>query len=63
MVRCTLKILQQMLQEFESVSDNFGTLCIKGIIKHLPVQSQQKKRYNKVGSMRTVNVDVRISNI
>ena len=52
-----------MLQELESVSDNFGTLCIKGIIKHLPVQSQQKKRYNKVGSMRTVNVDVRISNI
>ena len=25
----TLKILQQMLQDFQSVSDHFGTLCIK----------------------------------
>ena len=32
MVRHTLKILQQMLQDFESVSDHFGTLCIKGLI-------------------------------
>ena len=31
MVRHTLKILQQMLQDFKSVSDDFGTLCIKGI--------------------------------
>ena len=29
MVRHTLKILQQMLQDFLSVSDHFGTLCIK----------------------------------
>ena len=29
MVRHTLKILQQMLQNFQSVSYNFGTLCIK----------------------------------
>ena len=29
MVRHTLKILQQMLQDFESVSDHFGTLCIE----------------------------------
>ena len=28
MVRHTLKILQQMLQDFESVSDHFGSLCI-----------------------------------
>ena len=31
MVRYTLKILQQMLQDFESVSDRFGTLHIKGL--------------------------------
>ena len=31
MVRQTLKILQQMLQDFKSVSDHFGTLCIKGL--------------------------------
>ena len=29
MVRHTLNILQQMLQDFYSVSDHFGTLCIK----------------------------------
>ena len=32
MARHTLKILQQMLQDFKSVSDHFGTLCIKGLI-------------------------------
>ena len=31
MVRHALKILQQMLQDFESVSDHFGALCIKGL--------------------------------
>ena len=31
MVRYTLKILQQMLQDFQSVSDHFGILCIKGL--------------------------------
>ena len=31
MVRHTLKILQQMLQDFQSVSDRFKTLCIKGL--------------------------------
>ena len=29
MVRHTLKILQQMLQDFQNVSDHFGTLTIK----------------------------------
>ena len=29
MVRLTLKILQQMLQDFESVSDHFGAYCNK----------------------------------
>ena len=28
MVRHTLKILQQMLQDFQSVPDHFQTLCI-----------------------------------
>ena len=32
MVRHTLKILQQMLQDFWSLSDHFGTSCIKGLI-------------------------------
>ena len=31
MVGHTLKILQQLLQDFLSVSDHFGTLCIKGL--------------------------------
>ena len=31
MVRHTLKILQQMLQDFKSVTDHFGTLYIKGL--------------------------------
>ena len=30
MVRHTLKILQQMMQDFK-MSDHFGTLCIKGL--------------------------------
>ena len=29
MVRNTFKILQHLLQDFKSVSDHFGTLCIK----------------------------------
>ena len=31
MVRHTLKIVQQMLQDFSSVSDHLGTLCSKGL--------------------------------
>ena len=31
MVRHTLKTLQHLLQNFESVSDQSGTLCIKGL--------------------------------
>ena len=31
MVRRTLKILQHLQQDFESVSDHFGTLCIEGL--------------------------------
>ena len=33
MVKRTLKILQHLLQDFESVFDHFGTLCIKGLIE------------------------------
>ena len=33
MVRHTLKILQQILQDYWSLSDHFGTLCIKGLGK------------------------------
>ena len=32
-----LKILQQMLQDFLSVSDQFGTLCIKGLNRNLRI--------------------------
>ena len=31
MVKHTFKILQQMLQDFQSAFDYFGTLCIKGL--------------------------------
>ena len=31
MVRQTLKILQHLLQDFKSLSDHFGALCIKGL--------------------------------
>ena len=55
MVRHTLKILQQMLQDFKSVSDHFGTLCIKGLrnfrpnfqhyIKKIEAQAKKKKSF------------------
>ena len=38
MVRHTIKILQQMLQDFYSVSDHFGTLCIKGLMMKFMVE-------------------------
>ena len=31
MVKHTLKILQHLLQDFQSVFDHFGTLCIKRV--------------------------------
>ena len=34
MIRHTLKILQQMLQDFKSVSDHFTTLRSKGLMQH-----------------------------
>ena len=44
----TLKILQQMLQDFKSVSDHYGALCTKGLrlgfnnFKSLLTQNQIK---------------------
>ena len=35
MAKHTLKILQQMLQDFYSVFDHFGTLCIKGLLSEI----------------------------
>ena len=35
MVRHTLKILQNLVQDFQSVFDHFGTLCIKGLKANL----------------------------
>ena len=43
MVRHNLKISQQMLQEFLSMSDNFGTLCIKRLNK-LELEKNERRR-------------------
>ena len=32
MVRHSLKVLQEILQDFKSVPDHFGTLSIKGLM-------------------------------
>ena len=37
MVRHTLKILEQILQDFQSVSDHFGASCIKGLNVYLQI--------------------------
>ena len=44
MVRHTLKILQQMLQDFKNVSDHFTTLRSKGLMK---MRVKMKKRSHK----------------
>ena len=54
MVRHTLKILQQMLQDFKSVSDHFGTLCIKGLILKLTPNSY----YQIIAEAAIVNLDI-----
>ena len=43
MVRHNLKISQQMLQEFLSMSDNFGTLCMKRLNK-LELEKNERRR-------------------
>ena len=49
MVRHTLKILQQMLQDFKSVSDHFGTLCIKGLTMEMQIKlSTECPGYNLI---------------
>ena len=57
MVRQTLKILQQMLQDFKSMSDHFTTLRIKGLTIKLPEPTTSKglilhinKTYNSLKS-------------
>ena len=55
MVRHTLKILQQMLQDFLSTSDHFGTLGINGLFFFILFIKQchswmlvlKNKRFNK----------------
>ena len=36
----TLKILQHLLQDIKSVSDHFGTLCIKGLMTFFKKRSR-----------------------
>ena len=49
MVRHTLKILQQMLQDFKSVSDHFEILCIKGLIMEMLIKlSTESLGYNLI---------------
>ena len=43
MVRHTLKILLQFLQDFKSVSDHFGMLCIKGL--KLAIKLPERRLY------------------
>ena len=50
MVRHTLKILQQMLKDFYSVSDHFGTLWIKGLNT-----SRKNVIIDQVKSMRSLS--------
>ena len=42
MVRHTLKIFQQMLQDFQSVSGHFVALCIKGLTDEFTTFSEKK---------------------
>ena len=42
-IRHTLKILQQMLQDFQSVSDHFWALCIKGYLSFAQIRKTHPK--------------------
>ena len=42
MVRHTLKIFKQMLQDFQSVSGHFVALCIKGLTDEFTTFSEKK---------------------
>ena len=53
MVRHTLKILLQMLQDFSSLSDHFGTLCIKRLIWFL-IPSLSKWIFNPMSSASVI---------
>ena len=54
MIRHTLKILQQMLQGFWSLSYHFGTLCIKGL--KLLNQSKRSLTLNPVFHMNASHI-------
>ena len=46
MVRHTLKILQHVRQNFESVSDHFGALCIKCLTLSVPTSQNCQTHSN-----------------
>ena len=47
MVRHTLKILLRIVHNFYSVSDHFGTLCIKGIKSLADIQGKVLHKHVK----------------
>ena len=51
MVRNTLKILQQMLQDFQSVSYHFGTLCIK-VLMHILILALRPHKDNLLSKVK-----------
>ena len=51
----TSKILQQMLEDFWSVSDHFGTLCIKGF-KHWWLYYKVNYNFNKRYSFEKITL-------
>ena len=55
MMRHTLKILHYLLQDFQSVSDHFGTLCINGLstAKH----KYENKNMNKYLLRQKTNIN------
>ena len=57
MVKHTLKILQEILQDFKSVIDHFGTLCIKGLrnFQSLIVLQEETKNSNDGNYCKTAS--------
>ena len=54
MIRHTLKILQQMLRDFKSVSDHFETLCIKGFKALKLLTRQHLSIYYKMAATKSL---------
>ena len=59
MVRYTLKILQQMLQDFLSVSDHFRKLCIK--VLNPSEDHKEESHYRVYLQCEAANCSFRIS--